>query len=302
MLRILFVIVTAAAALAQIKSGPSLPHKLVPDWPQLPNGWNLGEVSGVDVDRDDNVWVFHRGKHPVIQFNRAGRVLQAWEDVPVIASHGIRVAPDGRIWAVDVDAHRLLTFTPQGRVVQVIGLPGGRAGTMDTKDGFNKPTGIAFAGDGGYYVSDGYLNARVVKFGADGIFRKQWGAKGTGDGEFNLVHDVAVDAQGRVYVADRENRRVQVFDREGKFLTKWIDVGSPWGLYYVARENAIYLCDGYNNRIVKLNTEGQILGVLSEYGRLPGKLDFAHNIAVDSRGDIYVAEIKNWRVQKFARQ
>jgi DNA-binding beta-propeller fold protein YncE len=94
---------------------------------------------------------------------------------------------------------------------------------------------------------------------------------------------------------------VQVFDGDGQLLAKWTDVGSPWGLYYASKENAIYMCDGYNNRIVKLNTEGQILGVLGSYGKEPGKFDFAHNITVDSTGSIYVAEIKNWRVQKFAK-
>jgi DNA-binding beta-propeller fold protein YncE len=126
-------------------------------------------------------------------------------------------------------------------------------------------------------------------------------ARGTGDGEFNLVHDVAIDKQGRVYVADRTNARVQVFDQSGKFLAKWTNVGAPWGLYYVARENAIYMCDGVNNRVIKLNLDGQVLGVLGSYGKTPGKFDFAHNLTVDSTGAIYVAEIKNWRVQKFAK-
>jgi DNA-binding beta-propeller fold protein YncE len=284
----------------EVKSGPPLPHKLVPNWPQLPKGWNFGECSGVDVDKDDNVWVFHRGKRPVIQFDKTGKVLQAWEDVPVTSSHGIRVAPDGNVWAVDVAGHTLFTFSPQGRILQVIGNAGKAAGTMTSKDAFNRPTGVAFATSGDYYVSDGYVNSRVVRFGRDGIYQKHWGQKGTADGEFNLVHDVTVDSKGRVYVADRENRRVQVFDADGKFLAKWSDVGSPWGLYHVARENAIYMVDGYNNRIVKLNLEGQVLGVLASYGKQPGKLDFAHNIAVDSEGSIYVVEIKNWRVQKFA--
>jgi DNA-binding beta-propeller fold protein YncE len=283
----------------QIKSGPPLPHKAVPDWAQLPKGYNFGETSGVDVDKDDNVWVFNRGSHPVMEFDRNGKLLQSWTDVPVKSSHGIRVGPDGNIWAIDVSGHTVFKFTPQGRILQVIGAPGGAPGTMDTKDAFNRPTGIAFAADGRYYVSDGYINSRVVRFGSDGVFQKQWGTKGTGDGEFQLVHDVAIDARGRVYVADRENRRVQVFDQDGNFISKWTDVGSPWGLYYVARENAVYMCDGYNNRIVKLNTEGQILGVLGSYGKAAGKLDFVHNIAVDSKGAIYVAEIKNWRVQKF---
>lgn len=297
----LLLVAAAIPLLGELKSGPPLPHTVVKDWAQLPKGWNFGETSGVDVDKDDNVWVFNRGPHPVIQFDKNGKFLQAWSDVPVTASHGIRVAPDGNVWALDVKGHTLFGFNPMGRIIHVTGSAGKQPGTMESKDAFNQPTGIAFAPDGGYYISDGYVNSRVVKFGKDGVFIKQWGKKGTGDGEFDLVHDIAVDAKGRVYVADRTNARVQVFDSEGKFLTKWTDVGAPWGLYHVARENAIYMADGLNNRIVKLNLEGQILGILGSHGKLPGKLDFAHNIAVDSTGAIYVAEIKNWRVQKFAK-
>jgi DNA-binding beta-propeller fold protein YncE len=293
--------ISAAAQQRAVKSGPPLPHKLVSDWAQLPRTWNFGEASGVDVDKNDNVWAFNRGKRQIIQFDRNGKMLQAWEDMPIRSAHGIRVGPDGNIWALDVAGHTLFTFNTEGRILQVIGGVGGQAGTMESKDAFNRPTGIAFAANGDYYVSDGYVNSRVVLFGRDGIFKKQWGAKGTADGEFNLVHDVAIDAKRRVYVADRENWRVQVFDADGKFLAKWTDVGSPWGLYYAAKENAIYMCDGYTNRIVKLNLDGQILGVLGSYGKAPGKLDFVHNITVDSRGDIYVAEIKNWRIQKFAK-
>ncbi len=297
----LLTLALALPALSQLKSGPPLPHKLVANWAQLPKGWNFGETSGVDVDTADIVWVFNRGKRPVMQFDKNGKLLQSWDEAPIKSSHGIRVGPDGNIWTVDVAGHTLLTFTPQGRIVQVIGAPGQQPGTMESKDVFNRPTGLAFGPGGEFYVSDGYANSRVVKFGRDGIYLKQWGKNGKGDSEFQIVHDVAVDSKGRVYVADRENHRVQVFDGEGQLLAKWTDVGSPWGLYYASRENAIYMCDGYANRIVKLNTEGQILGVLGSYGKTPGKLDFAHNIAVDSTGAIYVAEIKNWRVQKFAK-
>jgi sugar lactone lactonase YvrE len=301
-MRTAFLLIAAVLpALPEIKSGPPLPHKLVANWAQLPKGWNFGECSGVDVDKDDNVWVFNRSKRPVIQFDKNGKVLQTWDEAPIKSSHGIRVGPDGNIWAVDVTGHTLFTFTPQGRIVQVIGAPGGNAGTMESKDAFNRPTGVAFGPGGEFYVSDGYVNSRVVRYGKDGVYQKQWGKAGTGDGEFRTVHDVTVDSKGRVYVADRENHRVQVFDGDGKLITKWTDVGSPWGLYYVAKENAIYMADGYANRVVKLNTEGQILGVLGSYGKTPGKFDFAHHLAVDSTGAIYVAEIKNWRVQKFAK-
>ena len=111
---------------------------------------------------------------------------------------------------------------------------------------------------------------------------------------------MALDLKGRVYVADRTNKRIQVFDEDGKFITKWTDIGSPWGLIYSKKENCLYMCDGVENRVVKLNLEGQVLGVLGSYGKVQGKFDFAHNIAVDSTGAIYVAEIKNWRVQKFS--
>jgi DNA-binding beta-propeller fold protein YncE len=285
-----------------LKNAPELPHKLVSNWLQLPKGWNLGECSGVDVDKNDNVWIFNRGKHPVIQVDRNGRFLQAWEEVPVVSSHGIRVGPDGNIWTVDVAGHRLFKFTPAGRLLMAIAQPNASAGNMETKDGFNRPTGVSFSPDGkSFYVSDGYVNSRVVRFGSDGVYQMQWGKNGTGDSEFRTVHDVTVDEKGRVYVADRENHRIQVFDADGKFLRKITGVGSPWGLYYVAKEQAIYMSDGYANRIVKLNLEGQVLGTLSGYGKEPGKLDFAHNITVDSTGAIYVAEIKNWRVQKWAK-
>jgi DNA-binding beta-propeller fold protein YncE len=298
---LVFLIAAALPALAELKSGPPLPYHVLADWAQLPKGWNFGECSGVAIDRDDNVWVFNRGAHPVIEFDKSGKMLQAWTEVPVTSSHGMRVDRDGNIWTVDVAAHRILKFTPGGHVLMMIGQVGGNPGNNDTKDGFNRPTNLAFAPNGDFFVSDGYVNSRVVHFNKDGEYVGQWGQKGTGDGEFNLVHDVALDRQGRVYVADRNNQRIQIFDQDGKFLGKWTDIGAPWGLDYVPRENAIYMCDGLNNRIIKLNLDGQILGVLSSYGKVPGKLDYPHSIAVDSTGAIYVAEIKNWRVQKFVK-
>lgn len=200
-------VMAACAWSQQLKSGPPLPHTLVAGWPQLPAGWNFGETSGVAVDKSDNVWVFNRGKHPVMQFDRNGKLLQAWGDVPVKSAHGIRVGPDGNIWALDVAGNSLFTFTPQGRTVQVIGDVGGQAGNMQSKDAFNRPTGIDFAASGDYYVSDGYGNSRVVKFSRDGIFQKQWGRK------LDYVHNIAVDSTGAIYAEEIKNWRVQKFAR-----------------------------------------------------------------------------------------
>jgi len=295
--------VTACLPLAaQVISGPPLPHKLVAGWPQLPAGWHLGECSGVDVDRDDNVWVFNRGPHKLIQFDKDGRMLRSWNEVPAVASHAVRVAPDGHIWLVDVFGHAVLKFDPAGKLLMVIANAGNRPGAADSQYAFNQPTSLAFTPAGDFYVSDGYVNSRVIRFNKDGEYVTQWGRKGAGDGEFNLVHDVCLDRQGRVYVADRTNARVQIFDGQGKFLGKWTHLGSPWGLYYVDREKAIYMADGVNNRVLKVDLEGRVLGVLGRFGKAPGTFDFAHTVAVDSAGSIYVAEIKNWRVQKFARE
>ncbi len=292
-----FSLLALSAQGQMLKSGPPLGMDVVPNWAKLPKGWNFGQTSGVAVDKDDNVWVFNRGAHPIVQFDKNGNFLQEFKESQIVSSHGIKVDPEGNIWAVDVKGHQVLKFNPAGRLLMLLG--GMRPGDNDAKEGFNEPTGISFTAAGDFFVSDGYKNTRVVMYSRDGVYLRHWGKPGTGDGEFNLVHDVCLDAAGRVYVADRSNSRVQIFDAQGRYLSKWTDAGQPWGLAYSARDNAIYMADGLNDRVVKLNLDGQILGVLGAHGKIPGKFDFAHHIAVDSEGALYVAEIRNWRVQKF---
>ena len=155
--------------LAQDIQAPALPHRLVPDWAQLPVGWNLGECTGVACDRDDNVWVFNRGPHPVIQLDRNGRFLRAWPEVPVKSAHGLRVDPQGDIWAIDGAGNLVLKFSPEGRVKMVLGNVAGRlAGNNDELYAFHRPTAVAFDPDGKFYVADGYENPRIVKYNRDG--------------------------------------------------------------------------------------------------------------------------------------
>ena len=281
----------------------TLPVQLVNDWAKLPPGVNFGETSGVAVDKDDNVWVFHRGKSPVMKFDRTGKLLASWPEAPIKSSHGIKIDPDGNVWTVDVVGHSVKKFSNTGKLLMQIGNAGGAPGTNSTKDAFNKPTGVAFLPNGDFFVSDGYKNSRVVKFNKDGEFLMQiGGVRGKGPGEFDIAHDVALDEKGRIYVADRENYRVQIFDPAGKLVQTWDKVGSPWGLAYSEKDGMMYICDGYNNRIVKVNREGQVVGSYGKYGKIPGRFDFVHHMAIDSKGAIYAAEIKNWRVQKFAWQ
>jgi DNA-binding beta-propeller fold protein YncE len=300
----LFVLLLTPLLLAQSPNsptGPALNYHPVEGWAKLPAGWNLGECSGVAVDKDDNVWVFNRGPHPVIEFSKSGQMLRAWTEVPVKSSHGIRVDRDGNIWLVDVAGHKILKMSPSGRVLMAIGGVGDAPGEQNTKDAFNRPTNVAFAKDGTFFISDGYVNSRVVKYSKDGDYISQWGSKGTGDGQFNLVHDVVFDSKGLLYVADRNNWRIQVFDQDGKYLTQWNNIGDPWSMEYVARENAIYMVDGQNDQLARLDMNGKITGILGAHGKTPGKFHYPHGVAVDSTGAIYVAEIRNWRVQKFVK-
>lgn len=300
-LLVLTALAAATHGWGQLKTGPPLPHKLVPNWAKLPAGWNFGECAGVSVDRNDHVWVYNRSNRPVIEFDKNGNVLQSWGEDIMTSAHGIKVDSGGNVWTVDVKGHVVFKLTPAGRVLMTIGRSRYPAGN-DNRDGFNEPTAIAFAPNGDMYISDGYVNSRVIKFSRHGDYLLHWGKKGTGDGEFNLVHDVAVDSKGRVYVADRSNQRVQIFDETGKFLGKWTDVGTPWGFHYVAKEDVLYMCDASNRRVVKLSLDGKVLGVLGGPGRVPGKFGPAgpHHMAVDSTGAIYVVEIQNRWIQKFA--
>ncbi len=277
---------------------PELPYRPVPDWAQLPPGWNLGETSGVDTDSRGHVYVFNRGPHPIVEFEPGGKFVRSWGEGVFVRSHGLRVDHENNIWVVDVDGHTVLKMNPQGRVVMVLGRKG-QAGT--TPASFNRPTDVAVAPSGEFYVSDGYVNSRVVKFSKDGNYLLEWGKKGTAPGEFNLPHTVALDSRGRVYVGDRENRRVQIFDPNGKFLSEWKHLGSPWGLD-ITPDQRIFLVDGYANRLLQVNLEGQILGTLGGPGKLPGQFAYCHAVAAANGGEIYTAEILNWRVQKFVRK
>lgn len=139
-----------------------------------------------------------------------------------------------------------------------------------------------------------------MKFNKDGIFVKEWGKRGSAPGEFNTPHSIIVDKQDRVLVADRENYRVQIFDANGVFQKEWKDLGSPWGLALTA-DNHILMADGYNNRILKLTSDGKIVGTLGSYGTQPGQFHYCHQIASAPDGSIYTAEVLNWRPQKFKR-
>ena len=272
-----------------------LAYQVDPDWPQLPAGRNFSETAGIAVDAKENVYVFHRGEDPILVFDKNGKYLRSMAKGMFSRPHGVHIDNEGNVWAVDDGSHVVVKMDSTGRVRMVLGRLGDPA---EKPDRFNRPTDIAMAPNGDFYVSDGYGNSRVVKFSKEGKFLKAWGKKGVGESEFNIPHTVTVDKEGLVYVGDRENFRIQVFDGDGNFLRQWNHVGSPWGLD-ITEDQKLFMTDGHNNRVVKLDLDGGILGVLGEFGKLPGRFNFCHHIAAGASGAFYTSEILNWRAQKF---
>jgi outer membrane protein assembly factor BamB len=275
--------------------GEKLPdYRPVPGWPKLPDGVTLGPVSAVATDSSDRVYVFHRGKRPVLVFDRDGKFLRSWGDDHLKTPHGLRIDKDGNVWVTDIGTHQVLKFDADGKLLLALGKKGQPGAGPDQ---FDRPTDVAVAPTGEFYVSDGYGNSRVLKFSKDGKLVKQWGRKGKGEGEFDLPHAICLDARGRVYVGDRENDRVLVFDADGKFLAVWKESGAPYGLFLAG--DRLFVADGRAGWVKVLDGDGKPLGRFGEKGSGPGQFKMPHMLCVDSRGAVYVAEVDGKRVQKF---
>jgi outer membrane protein assembly factor BamB len=270
-------------------------YRPVAGWPKLPDDVTMGPASAVAVDSSDRVYVFHRGKRPILVFDRDGKFLRSWGDEHLKTPHGLRIDHDNNVWVTDIGNHQVLKFSAEGKLLLALGQKG-KPG--DGPDQFDRPTDVAVAPGGEFYVSDGYGNSRVLKFSKDGKLLRQWGKKGTGEGEFNLPHAIVLDGKGRVYVGDRENNRVQVFDADGKFLAQWNESGAPYGLFLTG-EGRLFVADGRAGWVKVLDAEGKALGRFGEKGTGPGQFDMPHMLCVDSHGAVYVAEVNGKRVQKF---
>ncbi len=314
-----FVFTTAIVCASARQKSPE-PYAVVHGWPVLPDGTVLGQVSGVAVDSHNHVFVFHRAEnswatdktHPItvpaiLCFDGAsGKLLASWGENRFLEPHGLRVDVHDNVWVTDRALQQVFKFSHDGKLLLSIGTER-VAGTDATH--FDKPTDVAFASDGSIYVSDGYGNNRVAKFSPDGKFLFDWGHKGQGPGEFDLPHSVTVDRQGNVYVADRGNARIQVFDSTGKFLKVWKspELGRPWSLT-IGPDNLLYLVDGGDlkpappnrGQLLKLDLSGKILAKWSRFGNYDGQIYWGHDLAVGKDGAVYVGDVYHgMRVQKF---
>ena len=281
-------------------------YQLVESWGNLPDGWTFLDVAAVAVDKRDQVYAFNRGKHPMIVFDRDGNFLRSWGEDIFKRAHGLHMGPDETIYCTDEGDHTVRQCTLEGKVLLQIGVPGKPAPLMSGEP-FHRCTHTALSPRGDIYVSDGYGNARVHKYSPDGKLLMSWGEPGTDEGQFNLVHNICCDVDGWVYVADRENHRVQVFDGNGKYEAQWNNLHRPCGLFMPAgeRKPICYIGElgpglavnmrtpNLGARISIVTNEGKLLARLGKSipGHGPGEFMSPHGLAVDSRGDIYVGEV-----------
>jgi DNA-binding beta-propeller fold protein YncE len=344
---------STSAALAQ-EEVPTIPFESVPNLLKLPDDRYLGEVAGVAVNSKGHIFVYSRGgsSHGPAYGNTASQLLEFDPNGKFVReigknlyawafAHTVRIDRDDNIWTTDKGSDMVIKFNPKGRVEMVFGR---KSEASDTEakphernanpppkheDGrFRQPTDVAWGPDGTIYISDGYVNSRVAKISKDGDWIKSWGQRGKEQGEFNTPHSIAADAKGNIYVADRFNRRIQVFDGDGNFQREIkLDVpfdenakpaigakpdlqtyrqtggtmapGAPWALCITPGPNQVmYASDAYPGRIYKLSLEGKILGVLGSSGKQLKQFGWIHEMACPSENTLFVAEVLNWRVQK----
>ena len=279
----------------------------VPEAFKLPPGANFGGTSGVAINSKGNIFVLHRGPMPLMEFDADGNFIRGLGDGLFERPHGLRIDAQDNIWATDSAGHVVYKFNPEGRILFVLGVKG-RAGVMHDYGHlrlFNEPNDIAVAANGDVFIVQGHGKGEpmVLKFDKDGNFIKTWGKKGKGPGEFDIAHSIVIDPQGLLHIADRNNQRIQVFDADGKFIRESQHPGTPCGLF-MAPDQTIWLAHGHTGQIMTLDLNGNVLGHMAGagHGKTLGKYGEAHYIAVSPRGEIFVADTLNWRVQKYVKR
>ncbi|MBI2856135.1 MAG: hypothetical protein HYX93_04740 [Chloroflexi bacterium] len=294
--------------MATARSG-ELKYEVIGGWGTLPQGWRWGQVGGVAVDSQDRVHVFTRTEHPLMVFDLDGRFLYSWGEGLFQDAHGICIGPDDSIYLVDRSPQVAMKLTHEGQPLITMGNRGQPSDTGYTEENrtvlyagppFHHPTDLSLSPTGEMYISDGYRNCRVHKFSPQGQLLFSWGDPGDGPGQFNLVHSVW-EHKGRVYVADRQNNRLQVFTPEGKHLETWPGFVQPTKIF-VDDSDIIYVAE-LGARVSILDLQGNILCRWGgERSHEPGLFWGPHGIWTDSQGDLYVAEVlEGQRVQKFKR-
>lgn len=294
------------AGLANVENIPALGYAPVPDIFQLPPGMNFGPCSGVAVNSKGHIFVFHRSQHALMEFDPTGAYLRCLATGMFTRAHGLRIDSNDNIWTTDIGSHIVVKMSPEGRIQMVLGIKDSNAAWHHAGHlrGFDEPNDIAFGPAGEIYVSQGHGQgeSRVLMFDAEGNFIKTWGGEGTEPGKFNQPHSVVATRDGTLFVVDRSNQRIQVFDRDGNYVRESRHPGTPCGLCLCRDQRHMFLAHGHAGRIMKLDLLGTVLGITGSQGKGPNQYGEAHYIALshDERR-IFVADTLNWRVQTLAR-
>ena len=302
----------------------SIKYQLVKDWPQLPGDFILGNPTGIGIDTSQNIFIFQRAartwpllsqmpeshipEKTILMLDRqTGKILNSWGDSLFIMPHGLTVDKSNNLWVTDVGLQQIFKFSHEGKLLMKLGEA--RVAGSDPAH-FNRPTDVAVADDGSFYVSDGYRNSRVVKFSALGKYLLEWGTKGSKTGEFDLPHSICLDDKGNVYVADRENSRIQIFNSNGKFLKelKNDSFGKIYAVTFdtikknlIAVDYVTNLFSAKGSDIIIFDTTGNLLFRFGRSGTYGGPVCRYHDVAIDYEGNIYVGDILGNRIQKFEK-
>jgi DNA-binding beta-propeller fold protein YncE len=312
-------------------NGAPNPYRLDVNWVRMPDGRKMGQVTGVDIDPDGkSIWVFERcgakdcassTLDPIKKFDAAGKLVASFGQGLFNHPHGFYVDREGNVWATDNTGgngkgHQVIKFSPQGKVLLTLGKPG-VAG--EGPDMFNAPTDVAVATNGDIIVSDGHggkTNARIAKFTSDGKFIMAWGKRGSGPGEFGVNHSLAIDSVGRIFVADRSNNRIEIFNPDGVFLGEWKQFGRPSGLF-IDKNDLLYVTDSESNmaqnpgfkRGVRIGSvkDGKVTAFIPE--PVPAKEgtgtesnSWGEAVAADDAGNVLVGMYDSGTVERYVKK
>ena len=288
------------------QTAPELDYTSVPDPFTFPAGTSLaGAAASVAFDSKGHVWVLTRGNPSIYEFDNSGKFIRSFGEGLFTRSHGLRIDSEGNIWATDVSANTVMKLSPDGKVLMTLGTKGQRGEWNDTTHLLNEPNDIAIARNGDIFVAQGHTpgangDPRVLKFDKTGKFIKSWGGKGKETGKFDVAHGLAFDAKGQLWVTDRENQRIQVFDQDGKYIKELKYSGLPCSLDIGPQ--SIFMVNGFAGQLLKLDLDGKVLGATGKPGKGLGEFGEAHMIAVSPKGEVYVADSVNATVQKFVKK